>query len=354
MDCIVLTHEDKKGVGKMNTPAVSIIVPIYKVEAFLEECINSVLVQSFSDYELLLVDDGSPDRCGVICDEYAEKDVRIKVLHKPNGGLSSARNYGMDKAEGKWIIFIDSDDIWGDNDGLRKLVGYADKMNLDVLRFEYQAIDEAGNKIYPRPYKDKGLPDAILSNFQMVDKAIAGEWFAWLYLIKRNAIGSLRFDESCMFQEDIDFYCKFFASGEMRCGYLAEKIYCYRKRNASLTASVNVNNLKGSFNLCNVFYEQAQIIDDTNLRDLYIYYAVMMYYWALGTLSEDPYYAQRKEIIEQLQLESIHKCTLQRMNETVISTKNRLFIVPTPAIGVTLFRIKNSLGVMYYKLICKL
>ena len=337
----------------MSVPAVSIIVPIYKVEAFLGECIDSVLAQSFSDYELLLVDDGSPDRCGEICDEYAAKDSRIKVLQKPNGGLSSARNSGMERAKGKWIIFIDSDDIWGDSNGLRKLVEYADKMNLDVLRFEYQAIDEVGNKIYPRLCTDKGLPNTILSNFQMVDKAIAGEWFAWLYLIKRNMIGSLRFDESCPFQEDIDFYCKFFAAKEMRCGYLREKIYYYRKRKASLTTSANINNLKGSFNLCNVFYEQAQIIDDTNLRDLYIYYAVMMYYWTLGTLSEDPYYAHRKEIIEQLKLESLHKCTLQRMKEVVISAKSKLFIIPSPSNGTMLFRVKNGLGVMYYKLVGK-
>ncbi|MCM1138966.1 MAG: glycosyltransferase family 2 protein [Muribaculum sp.] len=337
----------------MSVPVVSIIVPIYKVEAFLGECIDSVLAQSYSNYELLLVDDGSPDRCGEICDEYAEKDVRIKVLHKPNGGLSSARNYGMERAKGKWIIFIDSDDIWGDSDGLRKLVEYADKMNLDVLRFEYQAIDEVGNKIYLRLYTDKVLPNTILSNFQMVDKAIAGEWFAWLYLIKRNAIGPLRFDESCPFQEDIDFYCKFFAAKEMRCGYLPEKIYYYRKRKASLTTSANINNLKGSFNLCNVFYEQAQIIDDTNLRDLYIYYAVMMYYWTLGTLSEDPYHAHRKEIIEQLKLESLHKCTLQRMKEVVIPAKSKLFIIPSPSNGAMLFRVKNGLGVMYYKLVGK-
>ena len=91
-------------------PRVSIIVPVYKAEAYLHRCIDSIIVQTFTNWELLLVDDGSPDRSGVICDEYAGKDERIKVFHKENGGVSSARNLGIDKAVGEWLCFIDSDD----------------------------------------------------------------------------------------------------------------------------------------------------------------------------------------------------------------------------------------------------
>lgn len=332
-------------------PLVSIIVPVYKVEDYLRECVDSVLKQTYVGFELILVDDGSPDSSGAICDEYAEKDHRVKALHKINGGLSSARNHGMKCATGKWIIFLDSDDYWADHDGLRKLIEYADKLNLDVLRFEYQAIDELGNKIYPRPFVEKDLTNRIFSNFKMVDKAIAGEWFAWLYLIKREVIGSLRFDEGCPFQEDIDFYCKFFATKSFRCGYMSDKIYYYRKREASLTTSVNINNLKGSFNLCDVFYQQSSLTDDKDLGNLYIYYAVMMYYWTLGTLSEDPYYARRKEIILNLNLNQLHSRTLQRMKNIYLSFKSRLFITPSPIIGTAMLRIKNYFGVKFYKLI---
>lgn len=94
---------------------ISIIVPVYKVEKFLAECIDSILYQSFKDFELLLVDDGSPDRSGEICEEYAKSDSRIKVLHKNNGGLASARNFGLDSASGNYVIFVDSDDILADN-----------------------------------------------------------------------------------------------------------------------------------------------------------------------------------------------------------------------------------------------
>lgn len=95
-------------------PAISIIVPVYKVELYLKRCIDSILVQSFSDFELILIDDGSPDRCPAICDEYALKDNRIRVIHQANGGLSAARNAGIDWAitnsNSEWLNFIDSDD----------------------------------------------------------------------------------------------------------------------------------------------------------------------------------------------------------------------------------------------------
>ncbi len=92
-------------------PEISIIVPVYKAEAYLNRCIDSILVQTFSDFELWLVDDGSPDNCGKICDEYAAKDNRIHVIHKQNGGASDARNVGMEKATGEFIGFVDSDDV---------------------------------------------------------------------------------------------------------------------------------------------------------------------------------------------------------------------------------------------------
>ncbi|WP_052100762.1 glycosyltransferase family 2 protein [Porphyromonas gulae] len=91
-------------------PILSIIVPVYKVEPYLEKCIKSIIGQDFEDFELILVDDGSPDRCGAVCDDYALKDNRIKVIHKKNGGLSSARNTGIEAAKGSFLSFIDSDD----------------------------------------------------------------------------------------------------------------------------------------------------------------------------------------------------------------------------------------------------
>ncbi|REC32093.1 glycosyl transferase family 2 [Enterococcus pseudoavium] len=94
---------------------ISIIVPVYNVEKYLEKCINSILKQTFTDFELILVDDGSPDNSGAICDQYAEKDARVKVIHKENGGLSDARNAGIEVAKGKYLGFVDSDDYIADD-----------------------------------------------------------------------------------------------------------------------------------------------------------------------------------------------------------------------------------------------
>ena len=94
----------------MNSPKISVIVPVYKAEAYLHRCVDSLLAQTFQDFEVLLIDDGSPDRSGEICDEYAQKDSRIRVFHKENGGVSSARNLGLDNARGEWVTFVDSDD----------------------------------------------------------------------------------------------------------------------------------------------------------------------------------------------------------------------------------------------------
>ena len=95
---------------KETTPLISIIVPIYKVEPYLRKCVDSILSQTYTNLEIILVDDGSPDNCGAICDEYARKDSRIRVIHKPNGGLSDARNAGMDLMTGSLVAFVDSDD----------------------------------------------------------------------------------------------------------------------------------------------------------------------------------------------------------------------------------------------------
>ena len=91
-------------------PTISVIVPVYKVEPYLRRCVDSILAQTYTDFELILVDDGSPDNCGAICDEYAEKDSRVRVIHQENRGVSAARNLGVREALGKYIAFVDSDD----------------------------------------------------------------------------------------------------------------------------------------------------------------------------------------------------------------------------------------------------
>lgn len=106
-------------------PKISVIVPVYNVEKYLHRCIDSILAQTFTDFELLLIDDGSTDGSGAICDEYATKDNRVRVFHKENGGVSSARNLGLDNMRGGYLTFVDSDD-WVDSTYLGELIEYSD------------------------------------------------------------------------------------------------------------------------------------------------------------------------------------------------------------------------------------
>ena len=124
---------------------ISVIVPVYNVEKYLCKCVDSILVQSYTNFELLLIDDGSTDSSGLICDEYAAKDLRVRVFHKQNGGLSSARNVGISIAMGEYVIFVDSDDYWTSSSVLDKLLVCAIQNDADIVRGELCYVDENGN-----------------------------------------------------------------------------------------------------------------------------------------------------------------------------------------------------------------
>lgn len=120
-----------------NEYLISIIVPVYNVEPFISECINSILIQSYKNFELILVNDGSTDNSPTICEQYASKDKRIKVIHKANGGLSDARNWGLKFSSGEYVVFLDSDDYWNDCDALFSLYSLLNKYSeVDVVFLE--------------------------------------------------------------------------------------------------------------------------------------------------------------------------------------------------------------------------
>ena len=329
-----------------NRPIVSVIVPVYNVEKYLEECVESVLSQTFTDYELLLIDDGSTDSSGDLCDQIAKRDTRIRVFHKSNGGLSSARNKGMDEAEGGWIVFLDSDDKWADKDGLGRLFDYATCNNLDALRFEYQGMNDDMTVCLPQKVTDKWMCcNKILSNFELVKYGIAGEWFSVLFLLRREFVDVQRYNTNLSFLEDMDFYCRLFATHECRCGYVADAFYLYRKREGSLSSSPRVDQLKCSFGMCDVFWNQSRQLEDKKMQQLYVHYSVMMYYWTLQTVASDVYYRDRARIIEELNLVQMHKNTLVRMKKGTVKPIYWPFVVPTPKIGVVLLHLKDKLRV---------
>lgn len=132
-------------------PQISIIVPVYNVEKYLNRCVDSILNQTFKDFELILVNDGSKDKSGNICDEYEKKDSRVKVIHKPNGGVSSARNTGIDNATGKYIMFVDSDD-YIDSNMLSNMLKTINN-DIDLIVSSIKMVTKNGNSEFKMPNK---------------------------------------------------------------------------------------------------------------------------------------------------------------------------------------------------------
>ena len=127
----------------MCQPKISVIVPVYKVESYLGKCLDSIIGQTYHILEIILIDDGSPDRCGEICDEYAAKDPRIHVIHQQNAGLSAARNAGLDIASGDYIMFVDSDD-WVEKNTCETVLMIAQQQQADIVCYGYNEVSSSG------------------------------------------------------------------------------------------------------------------------------------------------------------------------------------------------------------------
>ena len=233
-------------------PKFSVIVPIYNVEEYLEECVESVLAQTYTDFELILVDDGSPDRCGVICDEYALKDSRIRVIHKQNGGLSDARNAGLDQATGEYIYFLDSDDSILP-DLLDKAVSEMDKgMDMVVFRFQNVAPDqstEPGHEVGDCTYHFETEKERC-AFFQKVLLPCRIGWEAWARVFRRDLIESYRIrfaDNRRIFAEDLYFSLCYCAHVSNIC-CMDSVFYNYRLRENSIMGVQKKRNNIGRIN----------------------------------------------------------------------------------------------------------
>lgn len=168
----------------MNNPLISIIVPIYNVENFLHTCVNSILAQTYDRMEIILVNDGSPDRCGLICDEYAVKDSRVFVIHKENGGLSDARNAGLEIAKGEYVWFVDSDDYIL-CDCLSDLVLEISNNSLDLLSFGFQKVTPEGENL--PTIINYNTNTTVIDGIEMLNNFIIIS-NAWMYIYKKEII----------------------------------------------------------------------------------------------------------------------------------------------------------------------
>ena len=204
---------------------ISIIVPVYKVEKQLNTCIESILNQTFTNYELILVDDGSPDKCGEICDEYEKKDKRIKVIHKKNGGLSDARNAGLDIAKGKYIGFVDSDDIIHP-EMYERMYNFINKYNVDIVQCKFKkfkSIEDINklsniNNTNIEYYTSKeAIIDMIDNNKINVN--------TWNKLYKRELFENERFPKGKIHEDEFLTYKLMYESNKI--AYINEELYYY-------------------------------------------------------------------------------------------------------------------------------
>ncbi len=222
---------------------ISIVVPVYKAESYLHQCVDSVLAQTFTGFELILVDDGSPDNCGVICDEYAAQDSRIRVIHQKNGGLGKARNVGMDLAGGKYLIFLDSDDYWLPST-LETLFTEAECNKTQVLVFGAQpfmdGIEEPEKYLTYRHTVQNGI---VRSGPESLKVALdSGEYYSQaclrFYLLKYIQDTGIRFDEGCIHEDVMFSFLTYLLADRVEC--IGNRFYQRRYHSGSIMTGKSI------------------------------------------------------------------------------------------------------------------
>ena len=210
---------------------ISVIVPVYKTEKYLSRCVKSICNQSYKNLEIILVDDGSPDNCGRICDELASEDARIQVIHQENCGLASARNVGLKRATGKYVSFIDSDDYIA-KEMYEKMVLAIEKNMCDICMCSSIVVNENGKVLKREVYKNKSYMGLEIIPFCILPLKTA----AWNKLIKKDSIKENTFPEGKIHGEDLVFFSNYFTEQSKLiaidyCGYY------YVKHSDSITTS---------------------------------------------------------------------------------------------------------------------
>ncbi len=220
-------------------PTVSIILPIYNVEPYLRECIDSCIEQvDAPDYEIILVDDGSTDNCGAICDEYALLHDNIKVVHQRNSGLAAARNAGLAVAGGRWILFVDSDDFIDKSLLSRCFKAIKHYGDVDMVQFAYCHVDDSGLSLDVV----KGVRyNRLYNSLEEYGSERGYRWEAWSFLARRDIIEQhdLYFDEKLRFAEDVHYTMRYLYYCD-RIVTIAIPLYYYRQRAGSMMFNRNV------------------------------------------------------------------------------------------------------------------
>lgn len=279
----------------------SIIIPIYKVEVYLRECVDSVLNQSFQNIEVILVDDGSPDNCPLICDEYAEKDSRVKVIHQKNAGLSCARNAGLKEAAGEYVLFLDSDDYYDNENFLMRLDDKIGESSCQAVFFQWKRYFDQKNVIVNvcKPYTIDVLGEMsnddkllLLAEKDLLMASACSKAIRREYLVNNDL-----YFKAGIFSEDVEWFFRF-ARNLQSIELLNESCYCYRQREGSITRLIKKKNIE------DVFYSIKTYAMDLKNSDLskqkkkaLLNYLAYQYFIVLGLAYSHLNKADRKEIL---------------------------------------------------------
>lgn len=252
---------------KNHTPKISVIVPVYNVEKYLSRCIDSILAQTFTDFELLLIDDGSTDNSGRICDGYAGKDNRIRVFHKENGGVSSARNLGLDNAKGEYIAFIDADD-WIEIEYLNLLYSTLREQNADIVACDY-IIERKHSSLYiNQDYRC----DIVCIIKKLLNNDLKGYLWNRLFTKKLFINNNIHFPEGIGMWEDLLIIVDLYIKAKHIC-YLPNALYHYWLSNPlSATYSFNEEKMRQKIYVSKLLEEclEKSNLKKVCLKELYI------------------------------------------------------------------------------------
>ncbi|MBE6194563.1 MAG: glycosyltransferase [Rikenellaceae bacterium] len=239
----------------MATPKISVIVPVYNATAYLERCVGSLLLQTLSDFEILLIDDGSNDGSAELCDDYARKDSRVKVYHKPNGGVASARQLGVNKASGDYSIHIDPDD-WVLPTMLEELYGVAVKSEADMVICDFTVVDERGEYCSIQQPHDN-TPTTCLK--QLLSGLLHGSLCNKLIRTALYKEFNISFVEGLNYCEDFMVCVQLFLH-DIKIEYLAQSFYYYDQivNDNSITRKYTINTLHQRLKFVEVLRERLQ------------------------------------------------------------------------------------------------
>lgn len=280
---------------------ISIIIPVYNVEKYIDECLKSVLEQTYKNLEIILVDDGSKDNSAKICDDYAKRDNRVKVFHKENGGLSSARNVGMRAVTGDFFIFLDSDDYWIKLDFVEEMIKLVMNNNTDLIIFGYTRNEESVSD----HVRDKETEKTI-SN---LDKTECFEWLikndklqssAWNKMVNTRFLKNynINFQEG-IYSEDIDWTARLLIYVN-KIFYFDDYIYFYRSNDQSITHNIKEKNIIDLKNQILKILSFADEIKSEGYYEWYMNYCSYQYITFLNCIVTVETISDRKKYINEM------------------------------------------------------